>query len=118
MKTIPKGESEGRERFQEEEETEELQLVSNGGWSLRTGHKSVTTATRRRTRRREGLLTTTLVDADGKVRLTASGGGLRLDLVRDGGGGHEWGCGGEHGAAEDQRLAKERMGRRWKSKIA
>ncbi|MED6163509.1 hypothetical protein PIB30_080601 [Stylosanthes scabra] len=54
--------------------------------------------TRRRTRRREGLSTMTLVDAEGKVRLTASGGGLLLDLVwndgGEGGGGCEWGCGG------------------------
>ncbi|MED6201366.1 hypothetical protein PIB30_094224 [Stylosanthes scabra] len=54
--------------------------------------------TRRQTRRREGLSTTTLVDTKGKVRLTATGGGLWLDLVRNGGGGGgdgcEWGCGG------------------------
>ncbi|MED6128556.1 hypothetical protein PIB30_099070, partial [Stylosanthes scabra] len=61
--------------------------------------------TRRQTRQREGLSTTTLVDAEGKVRLTATGGGLRLDLVPNGGGGGAVGVSG--GAAEDRRLDEE-----------
>ncbi|MED6108312.1 hypothetical protein PIB30_022591 [Stylosanthes scabra] len=82
---------------------EELRLVSNG--------------MRRRTRRREGLSTTTLMDAEGKVRLTAPCGGLRLHLVWKGGGGGgggcECGCGGgpeiERGAQYTTEPAKLRF---------
>ncbi|MED6172317.1 hypothetical protein PIB30_048979 [Stylosanthes scabra] len=99
-------EKEEEEEEEEEEEAEELCLVSNEGRRPGPGHEFVIAGMWRRARRREGLSTATIMDAEGNVRLTTSGGGgLRLDLDWDGGGGGSGGravgmsggCGGDHG---------------------